>query len=78
MVISYVIPKKIIKTYFYLIWFKGFWFSPEADFLRAVIDKSQENIDGTVNVAVFKGNVYIKSRESKKSLYNESLVRYLN
>lgn len=25
-------------------------------------------------VSVFKGNVYIKGRESKKSLYNETLV----
>jgi len=53
----------------------GFWYSPEADFMRAIINKSQENVDGSVFVSVFKGNVYIKGRESKKSLYNETLVR---
>ena len=54
---------------------KGFWYSPEADFMRSIITKSQENVDGSVFVSVFKGNVYIKGRESKKSLYNETLVR---
>ena len=43
--------------------------------MRAIINKSQENVDGSVFVSVFKGNVYIKGRESKKSLYNETLVR---
>lgn len=42
--------------------------------MRDIVDKSQENVDGTVYLAVFKGNVYIKGRESKKSLYNETLV----
>jgi len=43
--------------------------------MRSIITKSQENVDGSVFVSVFKGNVYIKGRESKKSLYNETLVR---
>jgi argininosuccinate synthase len=54
--------------------YNGFWFSPEGDFLRSVINKSNENVDGSVTLAAFKGNVYIKGRESKKSLYNETLV----
>ena len=54
--------------------YNGFWFSPEADFMRSIIETSQENVDGSVYLSVFKGNVYIKGRESKKSLYNETLV----
>jgi len=54
--------------------YNGFWYSPEADFLREIISKSQENVDGAVILAVFKGNVYIRGRESAKSLYNETLV----
>jgi argininosuccinate synthase len=54
--------------------YNGFWFSPECDYLRECILKSQENVDGSVNIAIFKGNVYIKGRESKSSLYNEELV----
>jgi len=54
--------------------YNGFWFSPECDYMRECISKSQENVDGSVYIAVFKGNVYIKGRESKSSLYNEELV----
>ncbi len=51
----------------------GFWFSPEMEFLMAAINKSQEVIDGTVHLSLYKGNVTIKGRESPSSLYNEEL-----
>jgi argininosuccinate synthase len=51
----------------------GFWFSPEMDFLMAAIDKSQEVIDGKVNLKLFKGNVYVTGRESSSSLYDQDL-----
>ena len=44
--------------------------------MRDIVDKSQENVDGKVMVSVFKGNVYVMGRESEKSLYNQTLVRY--
>ena len=55
--------------------YNGFWYSPEGEFLRDIVDKSQENVEGTVSLSVFKGNVYIRGRESEKSLYNQTLVR---
>ncbi|KAI9524612.1 Adenylosuccinate synthetase [Dissostichus eleginoides] len=54
--------------------YNGFWYSPECDFVRHCIDKSQENVEGKVQLSVFKGQVYIMGRESPKSLYNEELV----
>ena len=53
----------------------GFWYSPECDFVRNCINKSQDNVEGKVQLSVFKGQVYILGRESPKSLYNEELVR---
>lgn len=53
----------------------GFWYSPECDFVRDCITKSQEHVEGKVQLSVFKGQVYILGRESPKSLYNEELVR---
>lgn len=53
--------------------YNGFWFSPEMDFLMAAIDKSQEIIDGTVDLCLYKGNVIIEGRKSPSSLYNEKL-----
>lgn len=54
--------------------YNGFWFSPEMDFLRAMVDKSQELIDGTVYLSLYKGNVQIYGRESPSSLYNKELA----
>ena len=51
----------------------GFWFSPEMDFLMAAIEKSQELIDGSVHLCLYKGNVIIEGRESPSSLYNKEL-----
>uniref|UniRef100_A0A8C8GEI5 Argininosuccinate synthase n=1 Tax=Oncorhynchus tshawytscha TaxID=74940 RepID=A0A8C8GEI5_ONCTS len=54
--------------------YNGFWYSPECEFVRHCIDKSQESVEGKVQLSVFKGQVYILGRESPKSLYNEELV----
>lgn len=51
----------------------GFWFSPEMDFLMAAIEKSQEIIDGSVHLCLYKGNVLIEGRESPSSLYDKEL-----
>lgn len=53
--------------------YNGFWFSPEMDFLMAAIDKSQEVIDGTVTLKLYKGNAYPIARESNSSLYDQKL-----
>jgi len=53
--------------------YNGFWFSPEMEFLQAAMDKSQEVIDGTVHMLLYKGNIIIEGRESHSSLYNKEL-----
>lgn len=53
--------------------YNGFWFSPEMDFLMAAIKKSQELIDGSVHLCLYKGNVIVEGRESPSSLYNKKL-----
>lgn len=54
--------------------YKGFWFSPECEFTRHCIAKSQENVTGTVTLKLYKGGVYLMGRKSPYSLYNEELV----
>ncbi|XP_033732241.1 argininosuccinate synthase-like [Pecten maximus] len=54
--------------------YRGFWFSPECEFTRFCINKSQEHVEGTVRVKVYKGSVYVLARQSPLSLYNEELV----
>jgi len=53
--------------------YNGFWFSPEMDFLMAAMDKSQEVIDGTVYMKLYKGKAMPVGRESSSSLYDQDL-----
>ena len=53
--------------------YNGFWFSPEMDFLMNAFEKSQEEIDGTVYLSIYKGNVNIIGRKSPVSLYDQEL-----
>jgi len=54
----------------------GFWFAPEREMLQAMIDKSQENVEGTVRLKLYKGNVIVTGRKSSKSLYSNELVTF--
>ena len=56
--------------------YNGFWFSPEREMLQALIDKSQEHVEGDVRLKLYKGNVMVTGRESPKSLYSTSLVTF--
>ena len=41
------------------------------EFLRAAFDKSQEYVNGTVYLSLYKGNCMVLGRESKDSLYSQ-------
>ena len=44
--------------------YNGFWFAPERDMLQALIDKSQEHVEGTVRLKLYKGHVRVVGRKS--------------
>jgi argininosuccinate synthase len=50
--------------------YNGFWFAPEREMLQAAIDKTQENVSGTVRLKLYKGNVIVVGRSSEASLFN--------
>ncbi|HVO13610.1 MAG TPA: argininosuccinate synthase, partial [Alphaproteobacteria bacterium] len=54
----------------------GFWFSPEREMLQALIDKSQENVEGTVRLKLYKGAASVVGRKSPKSLYSLAHVTF--
>ncbi len=66
---------EIMPRYAELIYF-GFWFSPEREMLQALIDKSQDHVEGEVTLELYKGNVIVVGRESAKSLYAPTLVTF--
>jgi argininosuccinate synthase len=53
--------------------YNGFWFSPEMDILMTAAAKTQENVNGTVTVKLYKGMAYPVARMSPTSLYNADL-----
>ena len=50
--------------------YNGFWFSPERKALQALIDQTQTNVNGTVKLKLYKGNVEVVGRKSSNSLFN--------
>ncbi|MEO9615285.1 MAG: argininosuccinate synthase [Nitratireductor sp.] len=56
--------------------YNGFWFSPEREMLQALIDSSQDDVEGEVRLKLYKGNVIVAGRRSPKSLYSEALVTF--
>ena len=56
--------------------YNGFWFSPEREMLQALIDKSQENVSGTVRLKLYKGNATVVGRKSPRSLYSMKHVTF--
>jgi argininosuccinate synthase len=50
--------------------YNGFWFSPEREMLQAAINKTQEFVNGTVRLKLYKGNVMVVGRTSADSLFN--------
>lgn len=56
--------------------YNGFWFSPEREMLQAAIDQSQEHVEGSVRLKLYKGNVIVVGRKSDKSLYSEDIVTF--
>src|SRR5690349_2630127 len=65
----------LMPRYAELIYY-GFWFSPEREMLQALIDKSQEHVEGEVTLKLYKGNVIVIGRSSSKSLYASKIVTF--
>ena len=57
--------------------YNGYWFSPERKMLQAAIDESQKNVNGTVRLELYKGNVMVIGRDSKSdNLFNEAYCTF--
>ncbi len=56
--------------------YNGFWFAPEREMLQAAIDKSQENVSGTVRLKLYKGNIMVVGRTSPNTLFNEEFCTF--
>ena len=66
---------EIMPKYSELI-YNGYWFSKERKKLQHMIDKTQKNVDGVVKLKLYKGNIIILERFSKKSLYSKDIASF--
>lgn len=56
--------------------YNGYWWSPEREAMQALIDKTQTNVNGTVRLRLYKGNVIVEGRASKQSLFDERIATF--
>lgn len=56
--------------------YNGFWWSEERLMLQSLIDSSQKNVNGTVRLKLYKGNVTVVGRKSDDSLFDSSVATF--
>ena len=66
---------QLMPRYAELVYY-GFWFAPEREMLQALVDKSQEFVEGEVTLKLYKGNVIVTGRKSENSLYSDEIVTF--
>ncbi len=54
----------------------GFWFAPEFELLRKMIDETQTKVTGDVRLKLYRGNAIVVGRRSPYSLYSEKLATF--
>ncbi len=57
--------------------YNGYWFSPERMLLQSLIDNSQQAVNGTVRLKLYKGTVLVVGRASKAdSLFDSRIATF--
>ena len=56
--------------------YNGYWFSKERKNLQNIIDSTQKKVEGTIKLKLYKGNIIILERFSKKSLYSKDIASF--
>jgi len=54
--------------------YNGYWWSEERQMMQAMIDRSQEYVNGVVRLKLYKGNVDVVGRKSADSLFDEAMA----
>ena len=57
--------------------YNGYWWSPERMALQTLIDETQQSVNGTVRLRLYKGNVSVIGRQSPTdSLFNDQIATF--
>ncbi len=56
--------------------YNGYWWSPERRAIQALIDHTQQNVNGWVRLKLYKGSVSVVSRDSKNTLFDSQIATF--
>jgi argininosuccinate synthase len=56
--------------------YNGYWWSPERQLLQGLIDDSQQRVNGSVRIKLYKGNVLVAGRKSPDSLFDPAIATF--
>ncbi|MFC2769415.1 argininosuccinate synthase [Streptococcus gordonii] len=68
--------KPIIENELSNLIYNGLWFNPATEALIAYLKSTQQVVNGTAKVKLYKGSVTVVARKSDNSLYDENLATY--
>lgn len=68
--------KPIIENELSNLIYNGLWFNPATEALITYLKSTQQVVNGTAKVKLYKGSVTVVARKSDNSLYDESLATY--
>jgi argininosuccinate synthase len=54
----------------------GYWYSPEMELMRKMVDETQHDVTGIVRLKLYKGNCTVVGRKSEKSLYHSGFATF--
>jgi len=56
--------------------YNGYWFSKEREKLQKIIDRKKNKINGTIKIALYKGNLTLVSRVTRSKAYSMKKVSF--
>jgi argininosuccinate synthase len=56
--------------------YNGYWWSPERLMMQKMIDESQDVVNGSVRLKLYKGNVIVVGRSSEDTLFDENIATF--
>ncbi|MDR1977904.1 MAG: argininosuccinate synthase [Synergistaceae bacterium] len=68
--------KKELEIKFAELTYEGYWFSPLKNCIDAFVNETQQYVNGTVKVRLFKGQAVVRGMKAGKSIYRHDLATY--
>jgi argininosuccinate synthase len=56
--------------------YNGYWFSKERERLQKIIDRKRNRVNGTIKIALYKGNLTLVSRVTRSKAYSMKKVSF--